>query len=139
MHTLYQIDSSTIGTHQLHLTWFTYNCYTESYTPQPVDLTPIPQLLPYMQSFFSFGQHVGKCDSARDRFCELSTNQMPLLLTEPRAIYQSYSRRHNNQAAFQHVHVHSWTHDPALQPHRPQRSMLAAATGALAPSAVGGY
>ena len=27
-------------------------------TPQPVDLTPIPQLLPYMQSFFSFGQHV---------------------------------------------------------------------------------
>ena len=42
---------------QLHLTWFTYNC-TESYTPQPVDLTPIPQLLPYMQSFFSFGQHV---------------------------------------------------------------------------------
>ena len=47
-----------MGTHQLHLTWFTYNCYTESYTPQPVDLTPIPQLLPYMQSFFSFGQHV---------------------------------------------------------------------------------
>ena len=35
-----------------------YNCYTESYTPQPIDLTPIPQLLPYMQSFFSFGQHV---------------------------------------------------------------------------------
>ena len=51
-------DSSTMGTHQLHLTWFTYNCYnTESYTPQPVDPTPIPQLLPYMQSF-SFGQHV---------------------------------------------------------------------------------
>ena len=49
-------DSSTMGTHQLHLTWFTYNCYT-SYTPQPVNLTPIPQLLPYMQSF-SFGQHV---------------------------------------------------------------------------------
>ena len=32
----------------LHFTWFTYNCYTESHTPQPVDLTPIPQLLPYM-------------------------------------------------------------------------------------------
>ena len=25
--------SSTMGTHQLHLTWFTYNCCTESYTP----------------------------------------------------------------------------------------------------------
>ena len=47
---------------------------------------------------------IGKCNSARDRFCELSTNQMPLLLTEPRAIYQSYSRRLINQAAFQHVH-----------------------------------
>ena len=34
-----------MGTHLLHLTWFTYNCYTESYTPQPVDLTLIPQLL----------------------------------------------------------------------------------------------
>jgi len=31
----------------------------------------------------------GKCDSERDRSRELSTNQMPLLLTEPRAIYQS--------------------------------------------------
>ena len=47
-----------LGTHQLNFTWFTYNCCTESYTPQPVDLPPIPQLLPYMQSFFSFGQHV---------------------------------------------------------------------------------
>ena len=35
---------------------------------------------------------LGKCDSERDRSRELSTNQMSLLLTEPRAIYQSYSR-----------------------------------------------
>ena len=43
---LYQIDSSsTMGTHQLHLAGFTYNCCTESYTPQPVDLTPISHLL----------------------------------------------------------------------------------------------
>ena len=35
-----------------------YNCYTESYTPQPIDLIPISQLLPYIQSFFSFEQHV---------------------------------------------------------------------------------
>ena len=44
-HTLYQIDSSMMGTHQLHLAWFTYNCCTESYTPPPVDLAPIPHLL----------------------------------------------------------------------------------------------
>ena len=41
-------DCSTMGTHQLHLAWFTYNCCTESYTPPPVGLTPIPHLLPYM-------------------------------------------------------------------------------------------
>ena len=35
----------------LHSTWFTYNCYTESHTPQPVDLTPIPQLLPYTPKY----------------------------------------------------------------------------------------
>ena len=60
-HTLHQIDSSTMGTHQLHLAWFTYNCCTESYTPPPVGLTPIPHLpgitlylVCKFQSFFSF-------------------------------------------------------------------------------------
>ena len=43
-----QYYCSTMGTHQLHLAWFTYNCCTESYTPPPVDLTPIPHLLPCM-------------------------------------------------------------------------------------------
>ena len=43
------IDSSSMmGTHQLHLAWFTCNCCTESYTPPTVDLTPIPHLLLYM-------------------------------------------------------------------------------------------
>ena len=52
-------DSSMMGTHQLHLAWFTYNCCTESFTPPPVDLTPIPHLLLYANSRAShFGQHV---------------------------------------------------------------------------------
>ena len=61
---LYQIDTSTMGTHQLHLAWFTYNCCTESNTPPPVDLTPIPHLLPYTSKYVNsrasshFGQHV---------------------------------------------------------------------------------
>ena len=57
---MHQIDSSTMGTHQLHLAWFTYNCCTESYTPPLVDLTntntsPINlYLVCKFQSFFSF-------------------------------------------------------------------------------------
>ena len=46
----------TMGTHQVHLAWFTYNCCTESYTPPPVDLSPIPHLLPitlYVRKFQS--------------------------------------------------------------------------------------
>ena len=40
---------SVMGTHQLHLAWFTYNyCCTESYTPPPVNLAPIPHLLLYV-------------------------------------------------------------------------------------------
>ena len=45
----------TMGTHQVHLAWFTYNCCTESYTPPPVDLSPIPHLLLYVNfQNFSF-------------------------------------------------------------------------------------
>ena len=40
--------SSMIGTHQLHLARLTYKSCTESYTPPPVDLTPIPHLLLYV-------------------------------------------------------------------------------------------
>ena len=48
-----------MGTHQL-LTSYpgSHTTAIRNLTPQPVDLTPMPQLLPYMQSFFSFGQHV---------------------------------------------------------------------------------
>ena len=55
----------------------------------------------------------GKCDSERDRSRELSTNQMPLLLTEPRAISQSYSRESRG------IKPHFST--CTLQPHIPYR------------------
>ena len=42
-----------MGTHQLHLAWLTYNCCTESYTPPPADLAPIPHLSLYV-NFQSF-------------------------------------------------------------------------------------
>ena len=61
-HMLYRIDNSIIGTpSSSHKRRYDTSCkYTaiRNLIPQPVDLTPIPQLLPYMQSFFSFGQHV---------------------------------------------------------------------------------
>ena len=41
-----------------HLAWFTYNCCTASYTPQPVDPKPTSPITLYLvckfQSFFSF-------------------------------------------------------------------------------------
>ena len=60
---------------------------------------------------------------------ELSTNQIP-----------TFSRATRNQAAFQHVH--SCTHDPALQPHRPHRDRCLRQLRGLLPhqlSAMGGY
>ena len=52
-------SSSTMGTHQLHLAWFTYNCCTESYTKPPVGLTPLPYLLPYIYVNSRASSHFG--------------------------------------------------------------------------------
>jgi len=80
---------------------------------------------------------VGKCDSARDRSRELSTNQMPLLLAAPRAIYQSdthiLASHEESSRISARALVHTWPGATTAQ--TTQRSMLAAATGALAPPA----
>ena len=62
-HMLYRIGNSIIGTpsssrKRRYDTSCKYTAIRNFVPPQPVDLTPIPQLLPYMQSFLSFGQHV---------------------------------------------------------------------------------